>query len=103
MRLWRSIERGNSAARASPWEHRVHAPSPQEINVQGKLEMRIDLNFPNPTSLTVLLDYIRQSTRGPNDAGLPIEVDLYGRNIYGGNIALSSVRRTPRTASCPST
>lgn len=59
---------------------RDHGVDPATSAILKKLDEPLPMNFPNETPLEDILKYIKESTRGPNDTGIPICLDPIGLN-----------------------
>jgi len=56
---------------------------PRTTAILKRLAEPLAMNFPNDTPLEDILKYIRQSTKGPGDNGIPIYLDPLGLNEAG--------------------
>src|SRR4051812_41451341 len=59
------------------------ADSPESKTVLKKLEDKIAMQFPNPTPLERVLEYIKAASRGPTYGGIPFAFDEDGMKRAG--------------------
>lgn len=59
------------------------ADSPESKAVMEKLEDKVAMQFPNPTPLEDVLNYIKSASQGPADDGIPFAFDEDGMKRAG--------------------